>query len=164
MFRRFMIVCWSLLGATIFAFCVSWAAVEIRDMELVRLGDAAAIQAEIRDPYAVAHELRYWEAISAERVRFLEAKHLELEHGESFEILVRHHSIYSETPTMSLAQARDKHAQTQAWTNELDLIYHRYEWAMFLGFVAYACGIAIFIWNVICHTVNWFYGLLRAPE
>ena len=163
MFRRFMIVCWSLLGVSIFAFCISWVSLEIRDMELLRLGDAAAIKAEIRDPYAVADELWYWEAICAERVRFLEAKKMELESGESFEILVRNHSIYSETPTMSLAQARDRHAQTQVWINKLNSIYDRYEWALSLGVIAYASGMLIFIWNLMCHTVNWLYRYFRAP-
>ena len=72
MFRRFMIVCWSLLGIATFAFCIGWVAVQIRDMEIMRLGDAAAIKVEIRDPYVVASELRFRETISAERVRFLE--------------------------------------------------------------------------------------------
>ena len=162
MFRRFMIVCWTLLGVAIFAFCISWVSLEIRDMELLRLGDAAAIKAEIRDPYAVSRELRYREAICAERVRFLEAKQMELENGESFEILVRNQSIYSETPTMSLAQARDRHAQAQAWTNKLDSIYEKYEWTLFLGFVAYAFGMIIFIWNLMCHTINWLYRYFRA--
>jgi len=159
-----MIVCWSLLGVAIFAFLISSIVVENRDNVILRLGDAAALRAEIRNPYAVAYELHYWETISGERVRFLEAKQSGLENDDSFEILVRGHSIYSETPTMSLAQARDRHAQTQAWVNKLHLIEQRYGWGMVLGNVALAFGLFILVWNVMCHAAYWLYGFSRSPE
>ena len=135
-----MIVCWTVFGIAAIAAGVGYLGMSIEQRKVDRLYDAAEIEDAPPDSFYLVNSFHFRWEICAERVRFLERKKSGLIVADSFEIVRREQTVYTESPTMSLREARMKWVLATAWLVKLNQNRHDFEWATITAFLTYSIG------------------------